>query len=177
MSTIVTTTTRVKGIFFRNPFYHRQFDVYEYGAHPARQARAGEGIMGKVHRLLNSRKSLNKVISFVEDNDNAACWSMWSIRSPFYTQRDQRTLSYESLDIFITAKGWNYIDEPVSGHCEEERATIIKINGYSNRSVVLFDGSSKRGNGYYLTYRHTVEDLIKQLPNKDGSYVLSLDLQ
>lgn len=175
MATIVTTETRVKGLFFRNPVYRRQFDVYDYGSGPARSALAGEGVMGKVHWLLNSGKALRKIIRFVEDNDDAGSWSMLSIRSPFYTQREQRTLVYETEDILVKASGWNYIDEPVGGRCEEEYTTISKINGYSNRSTVLFSGSTKKRNSYNLTYQHIVDDLVsKNLPNKDGAYVLNI---
>jgi hypothetical protein len=152
---IVVSEIETTGIFFRSPFFKRYFDMWDgEEKFSAQVAKECKGFWGFVHFLLNTRKTLDDKIEFSSESDVAG-YSLNSIRRPFYFKRVERTLSYASDVVSIEARGFNFLDERVGGHCQKETA-VIKVNG-----KVVFRGRSDKNGGYNLTYSHQVEQKVQ----------------
>jgi len=151
---IVTAKAEKRGIFFRNPVFKRYFELWdgelEFSAQAAKERK---GFWGMVHWILNSNKSIESKIEFSKEDD-AAGYSLNSVRSPIYFKRVERTLKYTGDVISIDSKGFNFIDERVGGNCEKE-VSVIKVNG-----AVVFSGRTDV-NGYSMTFAHVAEEKIK----------------
>lgn len=158
MSNIVTQERIVSGVFIRNPFFKRYFDVYDNNKGHVYDVKERKGFFGIVHGLLNSKKRIDDLIEFLKE-DNASGYQLDSIRNPFYFTRVERTTTYHSDDIIIKSWGFNYVDERVGGHCVLEKTVIFKkLNGSMKK---IFDGFTHANNGYVMTYKSRIEAFLK----------------
>ena len=162
-SFILRYQKEVTGIFFHNPFFKKRFDIFDYSnlEQPGNVYDSVEqkGLIGLIHYLLNGKGKLLKIIDDLSNNSDIASYRLLSIRSPVYFKRIVTVLRYTSDDLIIESQGWHKVNEEVSGYCQVEHTKIQKrING---QMEVVFDDSTKKGNGYNLTYKHRIEQLIK----------------
>jgi hypothetical protein len=149
---IITTFETVrKGIFFRNPFF-KQYYGLDDGWFDDRQPAPDLENLGIVHRLLNSKKTINLLKDFV-NQDNAAGYKLWNLRSPLYFEREERSAELISDRVTIKAHGYNFVDERVSGGCESE-TTKVYIDG---KLIAKYESSER--NAYKNTYEHVLRDL------------------
>lgn len=158
--TVVTNSRTISGVWLRNPFFKRYVDVYEDGEgsrFSATSALAFKGFFGLVHFFLNGPKLLRQHQKFVSQQDMAAGYTLLSLRSFVYFKREERSLEAEGYGLKVVSKGHNYMEERVAGHCANEYTCITRTLGDQR---ILWKGSSKRSQGYHLTYAHVVEKLL-----------------
>ncbi len=151
------------GLFLRNPIFKREFDVYRFEGNEdvtgVYEAKERKGFWGVVHSILNRKKTLDRIIRFLEENDNVAYYHLRSLRNPFYTKRVVRLALYHNDSLIVESKGFHYVDERVGGHCVLEKTKVFKkING---RMKKVIDRRTDKNRGYRMTYATNIEDFIR----------------
>lgn len=152
-----------KGIFFRNPFFRREYDLWS-GSHKG-GLNDSKSLLGIVHRILNSPKKLNDLREFIKEDD-AAGYFLNSVRSPIYFEREVKELHLEvsfiskqnnPIRMIIKSKGFNYIDEPVGGYCAKERTKITVETLYTTITKKFTDKGK-----YNFTYEHVAKNTVER---------------
>lgn len=172
-SSIILTNEEVKnGIFFRNPFFKREFDIYETHYNilndtPTKgcihATHKFKGLWGKIHAILNSQSKVLRTIKWMSECDNAALYRLNSIRSLIYFSRIERSAEYIDEDLVIKSKGFHYVDEACGGACVKEFTKIYRVVGDKTKLIKsYYSHSTNSGHkGYKMTYKHVLIDFVK----------------
>lgn len=151
------------GIYFRNPFYSREFDLWEDGDSALLKTQSPNSLRSLIRWLINSRKKVAELIKFCHEDDNASGYVLNDIRSPIYFKRNWRSLTYYTDRFDIYSKGYHYLDERVSGHCVRED-TVIYDKRLDNILKFTEYGS------YKFTYEHVAKEWIKEQERLSNEY-------
>lgn len=155
-----TNNIITRGLYFRSPVYTKDFNDYDYDLesllnHILKPKRMSD----LVSRLLNRKSKLLSLLDFVKTNDNAAGVSLNYIRWPIYTIREVRTLDAVYGDLIIKSRGFNYMEEEISGRCVKEVTVITSTCGtfyYKGRTETYSYGRPS----YSMTYKHNVREWV-----------------
>lgn len=160
---VVANESKSLGIFFRNPFFKRCYDIYceieSETPGSLSETLNKSSFLGIIHSLLNSKKQLQSIREFIK-NDDAAGYHLNSVRSPIYFSRVKRVAKFENDELIIKSSGFHFNEEKTGGACEREFTKIYRKAGNSITKFLSF--RSDKNNGYNYTYKHIlIEQSLK----------------